>query len=61
MSPQPQPTEAVRRALAYLDVGLVCVANDRREFVPVIERLGPYKQAFFAGGEVCSEHLPAGS
>jgi Family of unknown function (DUF6077) len=61
MSPQPQPTEAVRRALAYLDVGLVCVANDRREFVPVIERLGPYKQAFFAGGEVCSERLPAGS
>jgi MFS family permease len=53
MQPEPKPSEAVRQALAYLDVGLVCVAKDKR--------LGPYKEAFKAGGEVCAERVPSAS
>jgi hypothetical protein len=61
MQPEPKPSEAVRQALAYLDVGLVCVAKDKRQFIPAIERLGPYKEAFKAGGEVCAERVPSAS
>ncbi len=59
--PEPHPTEAVRRALANLDVGLVCVAAGRRQFIPAVERLGPFKEAFKAGGEVCAQRVPAGA
>jgi hypothetical protein len=56
----PRPTAAVRRALAYLDVGLVCAAENKRRFVPAVENLGPFKRAFKAGGEVCLERVPTG-
>jgi hypothetical protein len=61
MEPEPRPTQKVRRALDYLDVGLICVDNDRAEAIAAIEGLGPFTRRFFAGGEVCMERLPAGS
>ena len=61
MEPEPQPTPAVRRALAEIDVGLVCVPVSRQQFIPVIESLGPFREAFTTKGVVCAERLPASS
>ena len=61
MARQPNPNEKVRSALDYLDVGLICVDNDRPGAIAAVQRLGPFERRFFAGGEVCVERLPAGS
>ena len=58
MAPQPQPTPAVRRALAYLDVGLVCVSPNREHVLQLVEGLGPFQEAFRARRAVCAERLP---
>jgi MFS family permease len=61
MKPRPEPTAEVRRALAELDVGLICVPLGRQQFIPVIEGLGPYREAFTTKGVVCAERLPESS
>ena len=49
-----QPSEhAVRSALARLHVGLVCVAQRDIDLVPIVERLGPYRQSFVTHGQTC--------
>jgi len=60
MEPEPQPTPAVRRAFANLDVGLVCVAKYHPHSVPVIESLG-FKTAFKVPGEFCLLPVESGS
>jgi Family of unknown function (DUF6077) len=47
------PDSAVKRALAALQVGLVCVGPRDLELVPVVERLGPYREAFTTHDETC--------
>jgi Family of unknown function (DUF6077) len=59
---EPRPkTAAVRRALANLRVGLVCIRQNRRDFIPIIERVGPFREAFTTRRGVCLERTPSSS
>jgi Family of unknown function (DUF6077) len=56
---RPRSTPAVRRALADLGVGLVCVPESRPEFIPVVQSIGPFREAFTAGGQMCLQRTTA--
>jgi hypothetical protein len=51
------PAASVRRAMADLDVGLVCVR--RHALIPAVRRAGPFRRAFTAHSEVCLERTPS--
>jgi Family of unknown function (DUF6077) len=55
----PPSSFAVRKALARLEVGLICVPVYARELVPTIEALGPFEPAFDTRGQVCLERAAA--
>jgi hypothetical protein len=60
---RPRPAEdAVKSALANLQVGLVCVEERDKKLVPIVERLGPYREAFATHEEIClvREREPGG-
>jgi hypothetical protein len=60
---RPLPSEdAVKSALANLHVGLVCVKEGDLDLVPIVERLGPYREAFATNEETClvREREPGG-
>jgi len=58
----PQPSlAAVRRAMADLEVGLVCVNPVRADVIPFIRRAGPFRRSFTAAGDVCFRRVPSGA
>jgi hypothetical protein len=47
--------EEIRRALADLDVGLVCFSTAERDKAARIDELAPYRPAFETNGSICLE------
>jgi Family of unknown function (DUF6077) len=55
----PPSTTALGPALDRLDVGLVCLASQRRGRIDSVRSLGTYEPAFRTSGETCLRRVPA--